>query len=510
MHMVIVGGGSAGWIAANLIAKHLIPQDIKLTLVESEDIPSIGVGEGSTPQLKSFMDDIGLHESDWLMQCNGTYKNGIEFSNWSTKLGFQAYFHPFPAQTDDHTVRGFFHNSFLIRKGINLPAHPDPFFLATKLASEHKIPVPNNNFPFKVNYGYHFDALEFAKVLRKHALSKGVNRIVDTVDTVKVEQNGDICALELRCGQRLEADFFVDCTGASSLLIEKTLKSNFNSFADNLLNDKAVVMSTPASTQFTPSKTTAIAMNNGWRWQIPLTSRVGNGYVYSSKFITPENAENELRTALGLTKPEDYTNISAKHLSMRTGYFEQSWKQNCVAIGMSQGFIEPLEATALHITIESVQDFITVFKQGDRASGLVSDYNQNICKRYEAIRDYIVAHYKLSSRNDSEYWRANTSNQHISNSLASIINCWTAGKNLSDELSRQKIDHYYPAVSWHCLLAGYGVLPDRLQLIDGNNEANKYDMNEITQFISKCAEHYQDQFRYFEGRKIDLSKTDAA
>jgi hypothetical protein len=506
MNMVIVGGGSAGWITANLLAKHFIPKGITISLIESDDIPTIGVGEGSTPQLASFMDEIGIAEADWLTQCNATYKNGIKFTNWSTREGYQDYFHPFPAQTDDHTVPGFFHNSYLMRKGIDLPSHPDPFFLSTKLASQNKIPVPNDNFPFEVNYGYHFDASLFAKVLRSHAESKGVNRIGGTVSSIIRDKDGNIELLHLRSGQEIKGDFFVDCSGAAALLIEKTLHSSFTSFSSNLFNNNAVVLSTPVKPKVIGSFTESTAMSNGWRWEIPLTNRIGNGYVYSDNFIDANAAETELRHALGLIDAD----VSAKHLSMRVGFFKQSWKQNCVAIGMSQGFIEPLEATALHITIESVQGFIATFLQSENMQTKRSKYNVKIEQRYEAIRDYIVAHYKLNSRSDTDYWRENSENPYISASLAAIINSWTAGKNLSDELSQQNIDNYYPAVSWHCLLAGYGILPNHEDLVAGNADANRYNLAKIRTFIDKCATHYQDQFAYLQNIKCMTSKTTIA
>lgn len=312
--------------------------------------------------------------------------------------------------------------------------------------------------------------------------------------------------LQLRSGQMVKGDFFVDCSGAASLLIEQTLNSPFTSFSNNLFNNKAVVLSTPVKAKVIGSCTESTAMSNGWRWAIPLTNRIGNGYVYSDNFVDANAAETELRHAIGMVDAD----VSAKHLSMRVGYFKQSWKKNCVAIGMSQGFIEPLEATALHLVIESVHTFVTNFELQQSKQANRNKHNASIEKRYEAIRDYIVAHYKLSSRRDTNYWRENTANQHVSGSLASIINCWTSGNNLSDELSQQNIDRYYPSVSWHCLLAGYGIVPKKEDLVAGNAQANQYDLAKIRTFIDKCATHYQDQYAYIQNRNTLIGRTDAA
>lgn len=485
--ILIVGGGTAGWMAANLLAKSWQHLNIDITLIESDEIGIIGVGEGSTPQLKGFMDFLNVKESEWMPQCNATYKNGITFSNWSTKLGFESYFHPFPAQVDDYSAPAFFHNSFIRRKGIDLEGHPDHFFLATYLAKHKLAPIASESFPFETNYGYHFDSSLLGKFLATKAAELNVNRIIDTVAEIKNHPNGDIKSVCTKGGREICADIFIDCTGFKGLLIQDNLKVPFIKFSENLFNDSAVVMPTPMDQQAIESQTISTALKNGWAWQIPLTNRIGNGYVYSSSFCNEEQAEYELREKLGLLNSD----VQAKHLKMKVGRLQEHWAKNCIAVGLSQGFIEPLEATALHLVQETIQGFIDFYQKGEFSDKFRSMFNQSINNRFEAVRDYIVCHYRVNSRMDSEYWIANANNNNISPSLANILQTWVSGKNLSDELAKQKIDNYYPSVSWHCLLAGYGIYPNKDQLKPGNDIANKYNLSNIQNFIRRCSLNYR-------------------
>lgn len=484
--IVIVGGGTAGWMAANLMAKSWSDKAIDITLLESKDIGIIGVGEGSTPQLKGFMDYLGIDEADWMPKCNATYKNGITFANWSTKPGFSSYFHPFPAQPDDFSAPAFFHNSFIRRKGVDVDGHPDHFFLATYLAKHKKAPIADHNFPFEINYGYHFDSHLLGQYLASYAATLGVKHIQTTITDVKNHPNGDIAAVIDEQGQAYSGDIFVDCTGFRGLLIQQNLKVPFESFDNNLFNNAAVVLPTLQDEQLA-SETISTALTCGWAWKIPLINRNGNGYVYSKQYCDGDQAETELRAHLGLLESD----IEARHLNMKVGQVNKHWHKNCVAIGLSQGFIEPLEATALHIVQETVQGFIDHYQAGNFTDSKQNDFNRSIYTRYQAIRDYIVAHYRVNSRNDSQYWLDNANNNHLSPSLVAILQTWMKGENLSDELARQKIDNYYPSVSWHCLLAGYGIYPQQHQLVKGNDFANKYKLPKITDYIARCGLNFK-------------------
>ncbi len=485
--IVILGGGTAGWMAANLMAKSWQGQPIEIALVESPDIGIIGVGEGSTPQFKGFMDFMGISEAQWMPACNATYKNGIRFIDWSTRPDFSSYFHPFPSQPDDYSAPAFFHNSFVRRKAIDVTGHPDPFFLTTYLAEQAKAPIAAHHFPFEINYGYHFDAGKLGLFLAQTARDLGVEHIQANVSDVRKHPDGDIAALICEAGMEVTGDVFIDCSGFRSLLMQQHLEVGFDSFANNLFNDAAVVLPTEQG-EVISSETQSIARKFGWSWHIPLTNRIGNGYVYSRRYCDPDKAETELRAALGLLDSE----VEARHLTMKVGQVKKHWHKNCLAIGLSQGFIEPLEATALHIVQETVQSFIECYQEGEFTDKFKTRHNQSLDARYQAIRDYIVAHYRVNSRTDTQYWRDNANNNQLSRSLYDILQTWVSGKNLSDELHRQDIDKYYPSVSWHCLLAGYGIYPEQSQLIAGNEEANKYDLSQVQDYIARCGLNFED------------------
>lgn len=484
--IVIVGGGTAGWMAANLMVARWINSGFEIILLESPQIGIIGVGEGSTPQLKGFMDSLNIPESEWMPACNATYKVGITFRNWSTLPGFTNYFHPFPAQPDDYTAPAFFYNSFVRRKGIDVEAHPDHFFLATYLARHKLSPIAGENFPFEIGYGYHFDSTLLGKFLGKKAIARGVVHQEATVNNVQLNDQGDIASITTETGEVIHGDIFIDCTGFQGLLIQKALKVPFKSFSENLFNTSAVVMPTPVG-ETIESQTISTALKYGWAWAIPLTSRIGNGYVYSSHYCTKDQAEAELRAHLGLLDSD----VQARHIQMNVGRLDQHWAKNCLAVGLSQGFIEPLEATALHLVQETIQGFIENYEEGSFSSANRDKFNESINQRFEAIRDYIVCHYRVNSRKDTEYWRANANNEKLSDSLRSIIMTWVGSKNLSEELERQKILGYYPSASWHCLLAGYGIYPAPEQLKPGNELAHKYNLEKITNFIHRCGMNFR-------------------
>jgi len=481
-HILIVGGGTAGWMAANLMARQWLDRGIRISLVESPDIGIIGVGEGSTPQLKAFLDKIGVEESDWMAKCNATYKVGISFVGWSSKPGFERYFHPFPAQADRENYRSFVYHCLLRRQGLDVGAHPDRFFLPAYLAARQLGPQAAENFPFEVLYGYHFDSQLLGEYLRDYAASLGVNHLQGNVVEVRQNSAGDLAAVVLDDGRTLEADFFVDSTGFRSMLLQQKLEVPFDSFGNNLFNDAAVVLPTPQSKEIN-SQTISTAMKHGWAWDIPLTNRVGNGYVYSSSYCSADDAETELREKTGLLDSD----VEARHLKMKVGQLARHWHRNCIAVGLSQGFIEPLEATALHIVQETVESFIRNFESGDFTPRNQDRFNQLVRQRFEGVRDYIVCHYRANSRTDTEYWRDNAVNENLSDSLKDLLGTWLEKGDLTEEIRRQDIAHYYNTISWHCLLAGYGVFPDQQSLRPTTEQERGYDLAKIDEFIRRCA-----------------------
>ena len=488
--VLIVGGGSAGWMAANYLIKKWANKNIQVSLLESPDIGTVGVGEGSTPSLKNFFDDIDIAESEWMPACNATYKVGISFQGWSTKPGFESYCHPFPSEIDAFCSSKFAHNSRLRRAGYKVDVHPDKYFLQSYMANHQLAPAESYSFPFTNYYGYHFDSGLLGEFLSKVATERGVKHIKQKVINTTLDEQGNIASLQLEHDETISADFFIDCTGFSSFLLQKSLGVNFNPFKTNLFNDSAVVLPTPANKTLN-SMTISKAMSHGWSWDIPLTSRTGNGYVYSSDFCSSEDAEKELRAHLGMLD----SSVEARHLKMKVGRVEQHWHKNCLAIGLSQGFIEPLEATALHLVQVTILEFMLNFEQGDFTNKNQQKFNQIINGRFEGVRDYIVAHYRLNSRTDTEYWRANANNQNLSESLIRILNCWTGGiqHDIDEEINQQGIGGYFPIDSWRILLAGYGFLPDFPTLKSVTSAQGDIDLDAHSEFIKRCASNYKTQ-----------------
>lgn len=491
--IVILGGGTAGWIAANLMATHWEDKDLDITLVESPDIGIIGVGEGSTPPLKTFMEVIGTQESDWMSRCDATYKVGITFRNWSSKPGFDEYFHPFLCQPDEFSVPAFFHNSFLRRQGVDLDGHPSQFFLGWELAKQRLAPITPSNFPFEMNYGYHFNSGLLGQFLQEWAAKKGVKYKQATVTDVGLNEHGFIDHLKTDADETIKADFYVDSTGFRSQLLQKALGVPFDSCEDVLFNDSAVVFPTDPDENPEP-QTISTALKHGWSWKIPLISRFGNGYVYSSKYVDDDDAEMEFREQLGLVDAD----IEARRLKFKVGRVREHWHKNCLAVGLSQGFIEPLEATALDMVQETVVRFIEAANKGDFTDKYRGEFNERISDRFDAVRDYIVCHYRINTRTDTEYWIDNGKNDRISRSLHEILTVWLQGKNITDELERQKLDAYFPSVSWNCLLAGKGIYPTQEQVRPGNELAHEYDLEKIARYLQGCALNFkphQEQLR---------------
>lgn len=482
--ILIVGGGTAGWMVANLFATRW--SDKEVILVESSDIGIIGVGEGSTPQLKLFFDAIGIDEKEWMPQCNATYKNGISFTNWSAVPGYEKYFHPFPAQTDGYTTPVFFNNIQARLQGYDVSAHPDSYFLATYLAKQGLGPIAARSFPFDVAYGYHFDSGLLGQFLASKAISKNVKRVIATIDNVILNDRGEVQSVKLDDGSLLSADFFVDCSGFTSLLLQKSLGATFKPFKENLFNDSAVVMPTPISEKILP-ETQATALSNGWAWKIPLTNRYGNGYVYSSAYISSDRAETELRQHLGMLDSD----VSARHLKMKVGRVEKHWIKNCLGVGLSQGFIEPLEATALYLVFETVYKFMKYYEGGSFSNQYESEFNNEINSKFDGVRDYIVCHYKVNQRRDTDYWIDNAKNNNIPESLGRILGLWRNSENFVKDMHAYKLEGSYQAESWACLLSGYGYFPALNSQLNNGEYTARHDLDKLADFIECCGLNFK-------------------
>ena len=485
--IVIVGGGSSGWMAAMILANALIPRGAEITVLESPTVGIIGVGEGSTPWLRGFFDSLGIEEAEWMPACNATYKCGITFDHWSTRPGFESYFHPFASMLDNLTLPMFMRNAQARVNGADAYAHPNRFFIASRLSDECKAPKPAHTFPFDIWYGYHFDAVLIGQFLHQKALERGVRYKSGHVADVQLTGKGDIASVTTKDGEKIAADFLVDCTGFAGVLIQKAMATPFLPFADNLFNDSAVAMPTPM-TERIPSQTVSSAMRHGWKWKIPLTNRFGNGYVYSSAFCSADEAERELRESIG----ELESKTEARHLKMKTGRVTKHWNGNCLAVGLSGGFIEPLEATALLFNQRAASLFVETVEAGDMGPAAQQRFNDKLNAHFEGTRDYIVTHYKTNTRTDTDYWRANAVNTKISEALLQLYALWMSGRSIAEAVGRQELGRGYPIFSWYCLLAGVGIFPDRDKLRPPR-EHEHYGMAEVDNLIERSALNFRDQ-----------------
>lgn len=487
LRIVIAGGGTAGWMTANLLAHRWCDGEVAVALIEAPDIGIIGVGEGSTPSLKRFFEVLGIGDEDWMPACNATYKASIRFHGWSPASGMADYSHPFLTQVDIHTEDAFTLNCRNRRLGYDVHSRPDDFLLNGVLAAKGKAPIAPANFPFRMEYGYHFDSALLGAFLRDRAVARGVDHIAQRIVEAVQREDGEVAALVLASGERIEGDIFIDCSGFAGLLMRQALGVPFRSFKENLFNDAALVLPTPTlATDILKSETTSTALSNGWYWSIPLTSRVGNGYVFSSDFISADAAETELRTALGLLDDP----IEARHLKFETGQLARHWDRNCVAVGLAQGFIEPLEATALHLVLNTVELFMDSLEKGAFSPRYRDEFNASISGRIERVRDYIVAHYKLNTRTDSDYWRANRDNMALSDELLQILDCWFRRGDLAAQLEDQRDLSHFGSASWHCLLAGYGAFPPLAT--QQRDDVDFYRDRSISQFLDGCALNFPD------------------
>ncbi|MAA74766.1 MAG: tryptophan halogenase [Salinisphaeraceae bacterium] len=499
--ILIVGGGTAGWMAAVLFAKAWGRQDCRITLMESSDIGTIGVGEGSTPRMRDFFRQLDIPESEWMPACNATYKCGIRFPDWSTRPGYPSYYHPFFTLSDNEFVRSFFNNVTLRNhKRAKVHAHPDAFFVSQYLAKSRRAPLAPDGIEYQTDYAYHFDAGLLGEFLKQKALAWGVDHRIDTVTAVNQADDGAIASVDTEGSGALAADLFVDCTGFAGLLIGKTLDEPFVSYSDSLLNDRAVALPTPPEQdQGLPSETLSTALKYGWAWKIPLTGRFGNGYVYSSTYCEPEQAEAELREHIG----QHDASVQARHLKMRIGRRERCWARNCLAVGLSQGFIEPLEATALMLVQETIEDFIE-HQPRDGADGRAREaLNATIAAKFDGVRDYVFMHYKLNTRADTAYWRDCRDLPPCSDLVAELLRTWDRGGDIVELLKQNSQRVVYSPTSWLCILAGMGRFPSNPKKPKKNQRVADPDI--VRQHCEALLGHFPDHRSAVEGLRTSGS-----
>ena len=397
--IVIVGGGSAGWMTAAALCNALQAR-CKITLIESEQIGTVGVGEATIPPIRTFNDMLGIDERDFVRATQGSFKLGIEFVNWG-KLGGR-YFHPFGPHGRAFDIVGL-HQHWLKAKQEGETASFDEHSMAWALARAGKFMRPSPD-PRSVlstfDYAYHFDAGLYAKFLRAYSEARGVERVEGKI--AKVAQDGEtgfVTQVSLEDGRSFGGDLFIDCSGFRGLLIEDALKTGYEDWSHWLPCDRAVAMPCTKAGDFTPY-TRSTAQAAGWQWRIPLQHRTGNGYVYCSQFISDDEAEATLRASL-----DGEPLAKANRLKFVTGQRKQFWNKNVVAIGLSSGFLEPLESTSLHLIQAGISKLLALFPTKDFDPLVRDEYNRIASTEFERIRDFIILHYKLTTRDDAALWR---------------------------------------------------------------------------------------------------------
>lgn len=423
MRVLVVGGGSAGWITAAYLDAVLngvgTPKSVLVGLIESEKIGRIGVGEATIPTIKRTLQRIQIPERAFMEAADATFKQAIRFKDW-LRPGHD-YYHPFDrltaTQFDRHGLRWLMSDRSLPYADT---VTPQPGLCEAGLAPKR---ADQPDYQGAIAYAYHMDAERFAVTLRDLALSRGVHHVVDDVVEVEQQDSGDIAAVKTAGGKRIEADLFVDCTGFARVLIGKTLGAAFESYAPWLLCDSAIAMQVPYDKKPQPNVrpyTSATALSAGWVWDIGLSGRRGTGYVYSSAYLSPDEAEAELRAFEG----PHCADVPARRLRFESGRIETPWVRNCVAIGLSAGFLEPLESTGLYFVEEGVDYLTELFPRFGSMETLRPLYNQRMRERYEESVDFINLHYILSERRDTPFWREATADHRVSPRLKALLDRW--------------------------------------------------------------------------------------
>jgi flavin-dependent dehydrogenase len=459
--VVIVGGGSAGWLTAGVIAaEHRIdPQaerPFELLLIESPDIPTIGVGEGTWPSMRGTLQRIGLSETDFIRKCDASFKQGTYFRNWHTGRG-DTYSHPF-------TVPIGYADLNLAPHWMALPEAPqfaDAVTPQTQLFGGCLAPkqITTPEYAFMVNYGYHLDAGKFAEMLRQHCTEQlGVTHIKANVSHINSDQTGDIQSVTTDSAGDVAGDLFIDCTGTRSLLLGEHFKIPFQSRQENLFNDTALAAQVPYTEedQAIQSCTHSTAQTSGWIWDIGLPTRRGTGHVYSSTYISEDEATAQLLAYIKeIAGDKAAAGVTPRKIRFQPGYRREIWHRNCVAIGMSSGFVEPLEASAL-VMIELAAGMIAEQLPPTReAMNIVAKrYNRKFLRHWNQIVEFLKLHYVLSERSDSAYWQDNRAATSIPEELREKLLLWRYRSPWHQDA--EAVDDLFPTASYQYILYGMG------------------------------------------------------
>ncbi|RZI99524.1 MAG: tryptophan 7-halogenase [Brevundimonas sp.] len=449
--VVIVGGGTAGWMAAAALVQHFRASPLKITVVESSEIGTIGVGEATIPTIRRFYAQLGISDAEVMRATQATCKLGIRFYDWSGPGS--DFIHPFGLYGQDPRGIGF-HNFWMQTRKDGDRSALSEFSLGASLAQAGKftLPSPNPPSPMSVfDWALHLDASLFAQHLRKYAEMGGCERIDAKVQEVRLRpEDGFIRAIALEDGREVEGDLFVDCTGFRGLLIDQALGSRFQDWGQWLPCDAAYAIQSENAPGDDPQPFTRVtARSAGWQWGIPLRHRAGNGLVFSSAHQTDDEAIAELMPEL-LGKPL----MEPRKIPFRPGRRERAWVKNCVSLGLAAGFLEPLESTSIALIETGIERLRALFPDRSFAQPVIDEFNDQSAREMERVRDFIILHYKLNRRDDTAFWR-DCRAMAVPDTLQRKLDLWKA----RGQFVRYRWEMFHPA-SWLAIYNGFDEMPD--------------------------------------------------
>ncbi|KAB7770972.1 tryptophan halogenase family protein [Xanthomonas sp. LMG 12461] len=480
-NLVIVGGGTAGWMAAAALARVLGP-DYRITLIESEQIGIVGVGEATVPHIKAFNNLLGINEAEFVRHTQGSFKLGIEFADWQ-RPG-TSYVHGFGTEIG-HPLGLLPFQQYWFKQALACKARPlGAYTLNTVAAKRDRFmtsatDVPPNSPLANIAYAYHFDAALYAGFLRRYAEQRGVSRREGIVEEVQLHpESGDVLSVRLASGEAIAGDLFIDCSGFRGLLIEQALHTGYHDFSHWLPCDRALAVPCAKVGPPTPY-TRATARAAGWQWRIPLQHRTGNGYVYCSAHISDDEAAATLLANLDGPALAD-----PRPLRFVTGRRKQVWNRNVIALGLASGFMEPLESTSIHLVQSGISKLLELFPREGISPVLVRRYNERIAFEFDRIRDFLLLHYHATERDDSAFWRHCRSmpiTPELEETLALFRDSGRFYRN-GDEM--------FAEISWVQVMVGQGILPRAYHpLVEQVPQADlERFMASVEQTIGHCAD----------------------
>ncbi|QDH34124.1 tryptophan halogenase family protein [Porphyrobacter sp. YT40] len=466
--LVIVGGGTAGWITAAAFAR-LLGERLTIELVESEAIGTVGVGEATIPQIIRLNTILGIDEHEFLRATSGTFKLGIEFVDWGSKGS--RYLHTF-GETGMVVGNVAFHHHW--RRSAGAAGDPKGLWnwslhqMAADQARFGKLDRVGNTPMAGLAYAYHFDASRYAQFLRAYAEARGVTRTEGIVQSVQRDgESGNICAITLQNGTVVAGDFFIDCTGFRSLLLGEELGVGYQDWSRWLPCDRALAVPSERLPTLVPY-TRATAKDAGWQWRIPLQHRTGNGHVYSSGFTSDDAAADTLLTGLDTNALGD-----PRPIRFTTGRREAFWAHNCAAIGLSSGFLEPLESTSIHLIQSHVSRLIQLFPRAGDPSAMRDEYNRRCAAEFAQIRDFLILHYHRTDREDTEFWRY-CKHMAVPDSLTHKLALFAASGRVGRD-----VDDLFREASWVQVMLGQGIMP-----ADYDPMADRMSEGQLAEFLA--------------------------